>query len=199
MPSRNRIAVLASGNGTTFQAIVDAIRRADLDAEVSLLVTDRPGVPVLVRAATAGIPATVIDRNTTGNADTALSDRILELLPIDTQLIVLAGFLSILRGEILRRYRNRIINVHPSLLPKYGGAGMYGIHVHRAVIAAGETESGCTVHYVDEGTDTGPVILQRSIPVDPSDTAERLAERIGEIERPTLIEAITRALRPVAR
>lgn len=196
MSSQNRIVVLASGNGTTFQAIVDAIGRGELDAEVALLVTDRPGIPVLRRADAAGIPATVVDRGTVG---LALSDRIVDLLPVDTDLIVLAGFLSILRGRILERFKNRIINVHPSLLPKFGGAGMYGIHVHRAVIASGETESGCTVHYVDEGTDTGPTILQRALPVYPDDTAESLAERIGELERPTLIEAITLALRPEAR
>lgn len=189
--STNRIVVLASGNGSTFQAIVDAISREELNAKITLLITDRSGIPVLARASAARVPAVVVDRKETED----LSDRILRTIPIDTTLIVLAGFLSILQGEILHTYRKRIVNLHPSLLPKYGGPGMYGIHVHQAVIAGGERESGCTVHYVDEGTDTGPIILQRTTTVHPEDTPERLAHRVREIERTALIDGIRLALR----
>ncbi|MDR0758781.1 MAG: phosphoribosylglycinamide formyltransferase, partial [Treponema sp.] len=105
-------------------------------------------------------------------------------------LIVLAGFLSILEGGIVDEYAGRIINLHPALLPKYGGAGMYGERVHRAVLAAGEAESGCTVHLVDAGTDTGPVLLQRRVPVLAGDTAETLAERIHGEEHIAIVEAV---------
>jgi phosphoribosylglycinamide formyltransferase-1 len=106
-----------------------------------------------------------------------------------TDLIILAGFLSILEGEILDAYRGRIINLHPSLLPKFGGPGMYGDRVHRAVLQAGETESGCTVHLVDAGTDTGPILVQRRVPVLPGDTVETLAERIHHEEHIAILEA----------
>jgi phosphoribosylglycinamide formyltransferase-1 len=104
-------------------------------------------------------------------------------------LIILAGFLSILEGEIIDEYAGRIINLHPALLPKYGGGGMYGDHVHRAVLAAGEAESGCTVHLVDAGTDTGPILLQRRAPVLAGDTAETLARRIHDEEHIAIVEA----------
>lgn len=186
-----RIVVLASGTGTTFQAIVDAVRHGELAVDIAMLITDRPGVPVVARAAAAGIPATVVDRSEYG---TALSDRILTTIPADTDLIVLAGFLSILRGAIIAEYSDRIINLHPALLPRFGGPGMYGIHVHRAVIEAGETESGCTVHFVDSGTDTGPILLQRRVPVFSEDTPETLAARIAPVERDALVEGIRQAL-----
>jgi phosphoribosylglycinamide formyltransferase-1 len=120
-----------------------------------------------------------------------LSDRILALARgYDAGLIVLAGFLSILEGDLLREYKGKIINIHPSLLPKYGGDGMYGERVHRAVLAAGERESGCTVHMVDGGTDTGPALLRRKVPVLPGDTPETLAERIHREEHIALVEAV---------
>jgi phosphoribosylglycinamide formyltransferase-1 len=103
--------------------------------------------------------------------------------------VVLAGFLSILAGEFIHAYGGRIINLHPSLLPKCGGPGMYGLRVHRAVLAAGEQESGCTVHLVDAGTDTGPILLQRRVPVLAGDTPERLAERIHREEHSAIVEA----------
>jgi phosphoribosylglycinamide formyltransferase-1 len=104
-------------------------------------------------------------------------------------LIVLAGFLSILEGDIIREYAGRILNLHPSLLPKFGGEGMYGERVHRAVLDAGETESGCTVHLVDAGTDTGPILLQRRVPVLPGDSPSSLAERIHGEEHTAIVEA----------
>jgi phosphoribosylglycinamide formyltransferase-1 len=119
-----------------------------------------------------------------------LSDRILaRARGRGTGLIILAGFLSILGGELIGAYGGRIINIHPSLLPKYGGPGMYGGRVHQAVLAAGERESGCTVHLVDGGTDTGPVLLQRRVPVLPGDSPESLAARIHGEEHIALAEA----------
>ncbi len=120
-----------------------------------------------------------------------LSDRILMLAETyNIDLIVLAGFLSILKGDIVRRYSGRIINLHPSLLPKFGGDGMYGGRVHRAVLDAGEKESGCTVHLVDAGVDTGPILLQRRVPVLSGDTPDTLAERIHEQEHIAIVEAV---------
>jgi phosphoribosylglycinamide formyltransferase-1 len=120
-----------------------------------------------------------------------LSDDILQLAETHhIDLIVLAGFLSILTGEIVQRYSGKMINLHPALLPKFGGKGMYGEKVHRAVLDAGETESGCTVHLVDAGTDTGPILLQRTVPVLPHDTPETLAERIHPEEHIAIVEAV---------
>ncbi len=187
-----RIAVLASGGGTNFQAIVEAIRSGSLPVSVALLISDRTDATILHRAADAGVPTAVVDRRTHGSG---LSDQILKLLPRDVELIVLAGFLSILRGDLLRRFHGRIINLHPSLLPRHGGPGMYGINVHRAVIASGDDESGCTVHIVDEGTDTGPIVLQRRLPVLSDDTPERLAARIAPLEHEAIVAAIRTVLK----
>ena len=114
---------------------------------------------------------------------------LLNLRSMDAELIILAGFLVVLEGEIIDAYAGRIINLHPSLLPKYGGAGMYGERVHQEVLAAGDAESGCTVHIVDAGTDTGPILLQRKVPVLRNDTAETLAERIHTEEHIAIVEA----------
>jgi phosphoribosylglycinamide formyltransferase-1 len=189
---KETIAVLASGTGTNFQSIIDAIAKGSLNVTVGMLISDRPGVLALSRAVRAGIPATVIDRREYGEK---LSDAILASLPPETTLIVLAGVLSILKGDILERYRGRIINLHPSLLPRHGGAGMYGIRVHEAVLAAGDAESGCTIHFVDEGTDTGPILLQRSLPVEEGDTPESLAYRIAGLEHEAIVDGIRRVLK----
>lgn len=188
---KETIVVLASGAGTNFQAIIDAVAMGTLDVTIGMLITDRPGVLALSRAVRAGIPATVIDRR---EYRERLSDAILATIPPETALIVLAGFLSILEGEILQRYRGRIINLHPSLLPRHGGAGMYGSRVHEAVLAAGDAESGCTIHVVDEGTDTGPILLQRSLSVEEGDTPETLARRIAVLEHEAIVDGIRTVL-----
>lgn len=179
------IAVLVSGAGTTLGALIDAVEAGRLPLRIAIVVSDRPGVGALDRAGARGIPSVVLDRRAG-----SLSERIAAVLPDETRLVVLAGFLSILTEPLLSRFSRRIVNLHPALLPAYGGPGMYGEHVHRAVVAAGERESGCTVHYVDEGTDTGEIILQRRVPVLPGDTPQSLRERIGPIEREALIEAL---------
>jgi phosphoribosylglycinamide formyltransferase-1 len=186
-----RIVVLASGGGTNFQAIVDAVAAGTLNVDVGLLITDRPDIPVLGRAHAAAVPSQVLDRREHG---ARLSDAILAAVPAGTELIVLAGFLSILEGAILTHYGNRIINLHPSLLPRHGGAGMYGMRVHQAVLEAGDTESGCTVHFVDAGTDTGPVILQRKLAVAPTDTPATLQARVAVLEHDAIVAGIRNAL-----
>jgi phosphoribosylglycinamide formyltransferase-1 len=186
--------VLVSGSGTNLQALIDAEKQGRLGpGRVSLVVSDRPGVYALKRAEAAGISALTEPVNALlppPERRRDLSDRILGIArERKIGLVVLAGFLSILEGEFIRAYGGRIINLHPSLLPKFGGPGMYGLRVHRAVLAAGEKESGCTVHLVDAGTDTGPILLQRKVPVLAGDTPEGLAERIHGEEHSAIVEA----------
>jgi phosphoribosylglycinamide formyltransferase 1 len=189
------IIVLVSGSGTNLQALLDARKNDGFEnGEIVLVVSDNAGAYALDRAKAAGIAAAVEEtdkRITRDERRQALSDRILMLAETyHIDLIVLAGFLSILKGEIVRRYSGRIINLHPSLLPKFGGDGMYGGRVHRAVLDAGEKESGCTVHLVDAGVDTGPILLQRKVPVLSGDTPDSLAERIHEQEHIAIVEAV---------
>ncbi|MFP3041525.1 phosphoribosylglycinamide formyltransferase [Treponema primitia] len=178
------ILVLVSGTGTNLQALIDAEKAGRLGpGRIAGVISDRPAY-ALERAKAAGIPGLV------EKAGSGLSDRILhDAREMDAGFIILAGFLSILEGEIISAYGGRIVNLHPSLLPKFGGAGMYGERVHRAVLDAGEKESGCTVHLVDAGTDTGPILLQRKVPVLPTDTADSLAERIHTEEHIAIVEA----------
>jgi phosphoribosylglycinamide formyltransferase-1 len=183
-----------SGNGTNLEALVDAERRGALEGgRIAAVISDREGAYALERARGAGIPSMVEapDRRLNRQARRReLSDRILAFARSRGMgLIILAGFLSILEGELIDAYGGKIINIHPSLLPKYGGPGMYGERVHRAVLAAGEEESGCTVHLVDRGTDTGPVLLRRRVPVLPGDGPETLAARIHREEHSALVEA----------
>ncbi len=194
-PRKKNILVLVSGNGTNLQALIDAEKEGKLEgAFIGAVVSDRAGVYALERAKNAGIPAFTFpaDKNLPKpERRVVLSDRILrQSCDMGVDFIVHAGFLSILSGEILSAYERRMINIHPSLLPKFGGEGMYGERVHRAVLDAGETESGCTVHFVDAGVDAGEVILQRRVPVLGGDTPETLAERIHAQEHKALVDAV---------
>jgi phosphoribosylglycinamide formyltransferase-1 len=189
-----KILVLVSGNGSNLQALIDAEKAGALGGgTIGMVVSDRPGVYALERAGAAGIPARTESPDKSLPPDQRrrdLSDRILRIAgEAGAGLIILAGFLSILEGDIIRAYAGRIINLHPSLLPQFGGPGMYGGRVHQAVLAAGETESGCTVHLVDAGTDTGPILIQKRVPVLPGDTPESLAERIHGEEHAAIVEA----------
>ncbi|MHC6202355.1 phosphoribosylglycinamide formyltransferase [Breznakiellaceae bacterium SP9] len=178
--------VLVSGNGTNLQALIDAQRSGVLGAvHIAAVISDTEGAYALERAKCAGIPA--ITETAVG---AALSQRILaHALHFNAGFIILAGFLSFLEGALINEYAGRIINLHPSLLPKYGGVGMKGDAVHEAVLAAGETESGCTVHLVDAGIDTGRILLQRSVPVLQGDSAASLAARIHVEEHLAIVEA----------
>jgi phosphoribosylglycinamide formyltransferase-1 len=119
-----------------------------------------------------------------------LSEVISDAIPAETEMVMLAGYLSIVREPLLTRFRGRMLNLHPALLPDFGGPGMYGEHVHRAVLAAGRTRTGCTVHFVDAGTDTGEVLLQRRIPILPGDTVRTIQERLRPVEHRAVIDAI---------
>jgi phosphoribosylglycinamide formyltransferase-1 len=187
--SEVKILVLVSGNGTNLQALLDAEKD-----RITAVLSDRSNAYALERARAAGIPAFVEKPNFSlpkPKRRRELSDRILRLCrEREIGLVVLAGFLSILAGALLEEYSGRIINLHPALLPRFGGEGMYGERVHRAVLAAGETESGCTVHLVDAETDTGPILLQRKVRVLPGDTPETLAERIHGVEHIAIVEGV---------
>jgi phosphoribosylglycinamide formyltransferase-1 len=184
-----RVAVLASGGGSNLQAILDHQRALGptASAHVVLVGSDQPEAGVLDRARSAGIAAVYLDRT----ARTSGLSAILETHRVE--LIVLAGYLRLVPSDVVSHYRGRILNVHPALLPRFGGPGMYGHRVHEAVIASGERLTGPTVHFVDERYDEGPVIAQFPIPVDPTDTPESLAQRVLHMEHqlyPRVIEEV---------
>jgi len=185
-----RLAFFVSGGGTDMQSVIDAIEAGKIRATAAVVVSSKPDVYALERAKKHGIPTEVVvsKGKTPAERDAALVE-IVERYGVD--LIVLAGYLSILSADFVAKYPKRIINIHPALLPAFGGAGMYGMNVHRAVIAAGAKQSGATVHYVDAGTDTGEIIAQRALDVLPTDTPETLQERIlNEIEHVLLPEVV---------
>lgn len=182
-----KIAVLVSGGGSNLQAIIDSIKDGKLNCKIEMVISDREGAYGLERARINNIPAYLVDRKIYGSET---SDKIYELLKGKVDLIVLAGFLSILKGDLIAEFKNRIINIHPSLIPAFCGNGMHGMNVHKSAIEYGVKFSGCTVHFVDEGTDTGPIILQKVVPVYDEDTPEILQKRILVEEHKALPEAI---------
>lgn len=184
------IAVLISGGGTNLQAILDSIARGDVDAEVRLVVSSNPDAFGLQRAWNAGVPTRVM--RSKDFEDLALFRRSLldALVESGARLLVLAGYMKRLPREVLGHYAGRVINVHPALLPEFGGKGFYGMKVHEAVLAAGRDVSGATVHIVDENYDEGPILLQERVPVEPEDTPESLAKRVLKVEHVILSRAV---------
>lgn len=187
-----RIAVLASGSGTNFQAIVDKIASGQLNARVMVLICNNRNAFVLERARQVGIRAEHWSETLAGSRKEFVEGLLRTLRESKVELIVLAGYMKLLPEEVVREYHGRILNIHPALLPKFGGQGMYGMFVHEAVIAARETESGATIHFVDAEYDRGPVFLQRTVPVLPNDTPESLRERVLKLEHELLPEAIAK-------
>lgn len=173
-----KIAILASGSGSNAENIFRYFLDSSL-ARVSLIISDNSRAYVLDRAASLGISSLVIPRSVWRNEGAKVLEIINGHAP---DYIVLAGFLSLVPAELTRAYKGRLINIHPALLPAYGGKGMYGDNVHRAVIAAGERESGITIHHVNEKYDDGALIAQYRVSVDPCDTPESLAAKIHELE-----------------
>lgn len=183
-----KLAVLASGGGTTLQNLIDKIAAHDLDAEVKLVIASRPGIKPIDRAAAARIPCHIIDRKHYDSV-AAFSRPIFKLCDdANVDLICLAGWLNLL--AIPPKYHHRIMNIHPALLPSFGGKGMFGHHVHQAVLDHGCKVSGCTVHFVDQQYDTGPIIIQRTCPVLDDDTPDTLAARVFDQEKLAYPEAI---------
>lgn len=180
------IVVLISGNGSNLQAIIDACADGRIQGQVKAVVSSNPTAYGLERATQAGIPSYWISRKQK-TYEQELLDCFAQMQP---DLIVLAGYLGILSRELVQAYQGKIINIHPSLIPKYCGKGYYGIKVHQAVIAGREKESGATVHFVDQGIDTGQIIIQRAIPVLAKDSPQTLADRVLAVEHQILIEAI---------
>ncbi|MBQ9623502.1 MAG: phosphoribosylglycinamide formyltransferase [Treponema sp.] len=198
-----KIAVLVSGGGTNLQALIDYEKsNPDCPYKIALVVSNTKNAYALERAKNAGIPAEIrspfsvlgADKAKTSDRDTkriAISDAILDLCKeYQIDAIVLAGYLSVLGGKIIDEYSGRIINLHPALLPKFGGVGMWGHNVHEAVLAAGEKESGCTVHLVDSGCDTGKILVQKKVPVLPGDTPDTLYARIAPEEHEAMVEGV---------
>lgn len=187
-----RISVFASGGGSNFEAIVHATQTGNLRATVALCVTDRVSAGVLDRAQRHSIPTTVLSPNSfeeSGAFDEALL-ALVEEYQID--LIALAGYLKKIPDNLVDSFRGRITNIHPALLPSFGGKGMYGLNVHRAVLDSGETESGATVHLVDFEYDTGRILMQDRVPVLADDTPESLAARVLEVEHRIYPETLAR-------
>lgn len=187
-----KAAVLVSGGGTNLQAIIDAKASGLIrNAEISLVISNNPSAYALTRAKNAGIKASCISPSEFDSREAfnkALTDALIES---EVDLVVLAGFLVIIPYEMVEKFRNRIINVHPSLIPSFCGTGCYGLKVHEKALSRGVKITGATVHFVDEGTDTGPIILQKAVEVKDGDTAETLQKRVmEEAEWKILPEAI---------
>lgn len=182
-----KIAVLASGGGTNLQAIIDSIEAGSLNCKIEMVIGSKEGILALKRAEEKGIKTYVVSKKE--YKDTTC-DRILELTKGKVDLIVLAGYLSILQGNILKEFKDKIVNIHPSLIPSFCGPRMYGLKVHEAVINSGVRYSGCTVHFVNEEVDGGAIILQEVVPVYFEDTKEALQKRVLEKEHEILPKVI---------
>ena len=186
MSEKTKVAVLVSGGGTNLQALIDKVADGQLDdVEIVRVISSREDAFALTRAEKAGITTAVAREQ---------QEVLKELKASGAEIVVLAGYMRVLSPEIIAEYRDRIINIHPSLIPKYCGKGFYGMRVHKAVIEAGEKESGATVHYVDEGVYTGAIILQEKVPVLDGDTPETLAARVLETEHEILARGLERAV-----
>lgn len=196
-PQKVKLGVLVSGGGTNLQAIIDSCETGILKniAEVAVVISSRPDAYALERAQKYGIHSKPINRKIFEN-DFAFCDAIAkELKTHSVELVCLAGFVHMISPEFIRQFGGKILNIHPALLPKYGGKGMYGHHVHNAVIKACEKESGATVHWVDEHYDHGEIIIQQKVPVMPDDTCESLAKRVLGAEHKIYPEAIFKVIR----
>lgn len=172
------IAVFASGSGSDMQSVIDACESGQINGKVVAVIASRPGIFALERAAKHNIPSKVFSVKEYGSPEVKDSAIVEYLRPMGIDLIVLAGYLSIVSKPLLDVYEGRIINIHPSLIPRHCGKGMYGLHVHESVLASGDKVSGCTVHFVDSGTDTGKIIRQVTVPVEEGDTPETLQARV---------------------
>jgi phosphoribosylglycinamide formyltransferase-1 len=189
------ITVFVSGGGSNLQALIDAEKSGALgSARIALVLSSSKNAYALERAAAAGIPTKVVSGKDVPD-ETARTEMILSALDtVNTDLIVLAGYMKILPPTLVRRYQGRILNIHPSLIPKHCGKGYYGLKVHESVIASGDQMSGATVHWVDEGVDTGEIIIQAQVPVLPQDRPEDLAARVLETEHRIIVEAVRSAI-----
>ncbi len=184
------IAVLVSGGGTNLQALIDSVESGFIDGRICVVISNNAGDYSLERAKKHNIPSVVIEQKNFANSQ-EFNDKILEiLLQYKTDVIALCGYLKILSEKIVKRFEKKIVNVHPSLIPKFCGMGFFGLKVHQAVLDAGENETGATVHYVDENADTGEIIFQEKCKVDKGMTAEELQQRVLKIEHKLMPAAV---------
>lgn len=190
LPRKKRIAVLASGNGSNFQALLDACKSGEINGEIVAFLSNRRHAYSITRARLAGLDPIVLEPEKFKSRTVHCAKMAKALNELDVELVCLAGFMMKLEPCMTRAFPNRILNIHPALLPKYGGKGMYGRFVHAAVIQNQEKESGCTVHVVDEIYDNGPIIAQATVAVDPADTPDTLAEKIHPIEHKLYVEVV---------
>lgn len=189
-----RVAVLISGRGSNLEALLDRFNRSDQrSARVTLVISDRPGAEGLEKAGSRGVPTAVISPRDYASEDQFGDAIVSALRDAESDLVVLAGFLRKVPVNVVRAYRGRMINIHPALLPFFGGKGMYGEQVHRAVLDSGMKVSGASIHFVDEEYDRGPIIAQWPVPVLSDDTPDRLAGRVLTVEHqllPAVVERI---------
>ncbi len=193
-----RFAVLISGNGSNLQALIDEVHAKEI-AEIVLVLSDRVDAYGLIRAEKAGIPAFFVDPKEYPDRQEYHLALLRMVLEAKADFVVLAGYLRILTKPWIDIFPNRILNIHPSLLPRHSGKGCYGLKVHEAVLAAGDTESGATVHFVDEGTDTGPVLYQERVKVAADETPESLQQKVLVVEHRLIVKAaaeLAEKLRP---
>lgn len=183
--------MLASGSGSNFQAIIDAVKQKTLDVDITGLITNRTGIGAIDRANKNQIPVAVIRQTNDQLFNKKLLDQLKKWQP---DLVILAGFLKKIPPDITKLYHDKMINIHPALLPKYGGKGYFGLRVHEAVIKSGDKLSGCTVHYVNHEYDEGKIIDQKVVPVFKTDTPESLAKRVLKAEHELLPSVIKKLI-----
>lgn len=185
-----KIGVLISGSGTNLQSLIDETKKENINGEIAVVVSNKENAYGLERARCNNVDAVFIDEKKYGSFELFNEAIITELKRRDVDLVVLAGYIKILSGKFIEEFKNKIINIHPSLIPSFCGKGYYGIKVHQAAIDYGVKISGVTVHFVDEGADTGPIIFQEAVSVSDSDTAETLQKKVLLLEHRLLPLAV---------
>ena len=187
-----KIAVFISGNGSNLEELIKNTKSKSINGEIALVISDNKNAQGLVRAINSNIPSMYIGKENYKAVNERAVKTMNELKRFDIDFIVLAGYISIVPPMIINKYRDNIINIHPSLIPKYCGKGFYGELVHRAVLEDGEDYSGATVHFVDEGIDSGKIIRQEKVKIDEGETIESLKSKIHDIEHKILTEAVAK-------
>lgn len=191
---KKHLAVFCSGGGSNFKALYQQIHERQLPCEIVMCLSNNSQCGAMHFAREHGIDAVHLSSKTVPNEEAFVQTMLSELEKRQVDLIVLAGYMKRVPKDVVRRYQNRILNIHPALLPKFGGDGMYGMNVHRAVIEAKEKESGATVHFVTENYDEGEIIVQGKVPIAPDDTPESLAAKVLEVEHRIYSDALARVL-----
>ena len=196
MITKKRIAILASGGGSNAEALLKAMQEPGFPATPVLILTNNPQAGVLEKATRYGVPSVILDHKTFASREAYDAAVVTAVQLMKPDFIALAGYMRILTPVFLKAFEGRVLNIHPALLPKHGGPGMYGHHVHEAVLKAGDPESGPTVHWVTEEVDGGAIILQERVPVLPTDTPETLAARVLEAEHRAYPKALALVAKP---